>query len=94
MQGGVGAVVRPCRDGRTGDDDCEGGIAVSKKKPASPPARFAVGSLVRVKPGTTVPDFEDLPLGGWAGTVIEVDRRAPTTYLIEWNRHTLRHMHR
>jgi hypothetical protein len=58
------------------------------------PAQFGVGSLVRVKPGNTVPGFEDIPLGGWAGTVREVDPRSePPTYLIEWDRHTLDHMH-
>ena len=49
---------------------------------------------VRVKPGITVPDFEDIPLGGWAGAIREVDQRsAPATYLIEWNKLTLDHMH-
>jgi hypothetical protein len=58
------------------------------------PARFAVGDRVRVRPGTTVPDFEDIPLGGWAGVITEIDQRSnPPTYLIEWNRHTLDHMH-
>ena len=49
---------------------------------------------MRVKPGTTDPDFPDIPLGGWAGTIREVDQRStPPTYLIEWNKHTLDHMH-
>ena len=65
----------------------------SKSKP-QPPPKLAVGDGVRVKPGTTDPDFPDIPLGGWAGTVREVDRRsAPPTYLIEWDRHTLGQMH-
>ena len=47
-----------------------------------------------VKPGTTDPDFPDIPFGGWAGKIQEVDQRsAPPTYLIAWNRHTLTHMH-
>ncbi len=63
------------------------------KKPR-PPARFAVGTPVRVRPGIMDPDFADIPLGGWAGTITEVDERsAPPTYLIEWNKHTLEHMH-
>jgi hypothetical protein len=75
-----------------------GGPAVPKKnkKESKPqtPARFATGAQVRVKPGTTDPDFSDIPLGGWAGTISEVDQRsAPPTYLIEWDRHTLDHLH-
>jgi hypothetical protein len=43
---------------------------------------------------TTDPDFPDIRLGGWAGTIREVDQRSdPTTYLIAWDRHTLDHMH-
>lgn len=58
------------------------------------PAKFSVGSRVRVKPGITDPDFKDIPLGGWAGTTTQVDRRSnPPTLLIEWNQSTLDHMH-
>src|SRR3954466_11221741 len=35
-------------------------------------ARFQVGDRVRVKPGVSDPDFPDMPLGGWSGTVTEV----------------------
>lgn len=71
-----------------------------KKKPgrqrARPrfPAKYGVGHHVQVKLGTTDPDFPDIPLGGWAGTILAVNQRSnPPTYLIEWNRHTLDHMH-
>jgi len=53
-----------------------------KKKPgrqrAMPrlPARYGVGHHVRVKPGTTDPDFPDIPLGGWAGTIRDVNQRS------------------
>jgi hypothetical protein len=58
------------------------------------PARFATAAPVRVKPGTTDPDFPDIPLGGWAGTIREVDQRSATpTYLIAWSKYTLDHMH-
>jgi hypothetical protein len=61
---------------------------------APPSAQFAVGTQVRVRPGTSDPDFADIPLGGWAGTINEVDKRsAPPTYLIAWNRYTLDHIH-
>jgi len=58
------------------------------------PASYLLGSRVRVKSGTTVPDFRDIPLGGWVGTIVELDQRSnPPTYLIEWDKHTLDHMH-
>ena len=34
--------------------------------------KFKVGDRVRVKPGVTDVDYPDMPLGGWAGTVVEV----------------------
>lgn len=68
-----------------------------RKQPRSSPvapARFAVGTVVRVKPGTTDPDFSDVPLGGWTGTIQEVNQlSAPKLYLVEWNQETLDHMH-
>jgi hypothetical protein len=71
-------------------------VAKKNQKENKPrtPARFAAGAQVRVKLGTTDPDFPDIPLGGWAGTIREVNQRsAPPIYLIEWNKHTLDHMH-
>ena len=66
----------------------------SGKKSPPAPARFAVGDRVRVKPGTTDPDFADIPLGGWAGTITEVNpREKPPTYLVEWDAYTLANMH-
>jgi hypothetical protein len=34
---------------------------------------FAVGDQVRVRHGTVDPDYPDLPLGGWAGTIVKID---------------------
>jgi Calcium binding len=63
------------------------------KKPRSP-AKWAAGTHVRVKSGTTDPDYPDIPLGGWAGTIQEVDQRLSSPmYLIVWNKHTLNQMH-
>jgi len=39
-----------------------------RRKPTFP-AKFSAGTQVRVKPGTTDPDFPDIPLGGWAQTI-------------------------
>jgi hypothetical protein len=66
----------------------------NKKEKPRTPARLAAGAHVRAKPGTTDPDFPDIQLGGWAGTISEVDQRsAPPTYLIQWDRRTLDNMH-
>lgn len=55
---------------------------------------YAVGDRVRVRRGVTDPDFPDLPIGGWAGTVAEVDARSsPPTYLVRWSRETLLAVH-
>jgi hypothetical protein len=54
---------------------------------------FTVGDRVRVRPGVADPDFPDLPLGGWAGTVAEVDDRSPPTYRVRWGRETLLAVH-
>jgi len=63
------------------------------KKPTTPP-RFEPGAKVRVKRGVSDPDFPDVPLGGWAGTIREVNRTAgEVTYLIEWNQDTLKNIH-
>ncbi len=34
---------------------------------------FVVGDQVRVRHGTVDPDYPDLPLGGWAGTIVKID---------------------
>jgi hypothetical protein len=73
-------------------------VAKKKKKsralgpalpPPSPP-RFAVGDRVRVRPGTTDPDYPDLPMGGWVGVVEDVNvTRTETLYQVEWSGATL-----
>ena len=47
-----------------------------------------------MKPGTTDPDYPDIPLGGWTGVIAEVDQRSnPPLYFIEWDERTLNAMH-
>src|SRR3954452_12666253 len=58
------------------------------------PPRFEPGMKVRVRHGVRDPDFADIPLGGWAGIVKEVERaNGETTYLIAWDRATLKGVH-
>lgn len=63
------------------------------RKPPAPP-KFKVGDQVRVKYGVADPDFSDIPIGGWMGTIIEVyqDGRFPL-YSVKWNSFTLGNMH-
>ena len=64
----------------------------TKNKSDSP--RFQVGDSVRVKYGVIDPDFSDVPLGGWSGTVKEVEQADDEiTYDIKWNKRTLDGMH-
>jgi hypothetical protein len=55
--------------------------------------RFQIGAAVTVRRGTRDPDFPDIPLGGWTGTVREVGSEQPEAhYLIAWNEYTLANM--
>ena len=72
----------------------------TKKKRKSPkrrnppvPPKFSVGDRVRVKYGIADPDFSDIPLGGWAGTITEIEQGRFPLYLVEWNQFTLDNMH-
>ena len=63
------------------------------RKPPVPP-KFKVGDRVRVKYGVLDPDFSDIPLGGWAGAITEVNQRGTEPlFLVEWNQSTLDNMH-
>lgn len=58
-----------------------------------PPARFVMGDKVRVRIGVTDPDFPDIPLGGWAGKIAEVEEGKTPLCLIRWSQETLKNMH-
>jgi hypothetical protein len=63
------------------------------RKPSAPP-KFKEGDRVRVKYGVADPDFPDIPLGGWAGTITEVDQQGRfPLFLVQWNQSTLDNMH-
>src|SRR5947209_9880865 len=63
--------------------------------PTPPPGpAFAVEAKVRVKAGVKDPDNPDMPIGGWCGTVVEVETSSqPCGYLIRWDQRTLGQMH-
>ena len=67
---------------------------MSHTKNRSDIPRFLVGDKVRVKTGVIDPDFPDIPLGGWSGTITEVEQADDEiTYDIKWNKRTLNGMH-
>jgi hypothetical protein len=45
---------------------------MSRSKKASATPRFKVRDKVRVKSGVKDPDFPEMPLGGWTGSIIEI----------------------
>jgi hypothetical protein len=49
-----------------------------------------IGTRIRVKPGTTVPEFPELTCGGWTGTIADSSGKKPDTkYIVEWDDPTL-----
>ncbi len=52
--------------------------------------KFSIGDKVLVRSGVRDPDYDDLTIGGWAGTVGEAKRGSPSIYLVKWNGETLK----
>lgn len=52
--------------------------------------RFNVSDKVRVSSGVCDPDYDDLTVGGWAGTIAEVRNGTPPTLLVRWSKQTLK----
>lgn len=64
-----------------------------RQKPSSRP-RFNAGDKVRVKPGVQDPDFPDIPIGGWVGTIEEArSEKNKGFYVVAWTRETLVALH-
>ena len=53
--------------------------------------KFKVGDNVRVKHGVKDVDYPDMPMGGWAGTVIDV--QGGDTFTLRWSKETLAAIH-
>ena len=52
---------------------------------------FQIGDKVRVKHGVMDSDYPDMPFGGWAGTIAEVDDNG--FYTVRWSDETLASIH-
>jgi uncharacterized protein YodC (DUF2158 family) len=55
-----------------------------KKRVPLPVAKFKVGDKVRVKHGIRDMDYQDIPLGGWAGKITEVHQDG--MYTLRWSK--------
>ena len=56
--------------------------------------RFKIGDKVRVKHGVRDPDFPDMPLGGWTGTVTEIiEHEGQINCVFELDERTLASIH-
>jgi len=62
-----------------------------KRRPSSAAAKFNVGDRVRVKHGVADVDYPDMPMGGWAGSITEV--QGTDTFTIRWSGETLDAIH-
>jgi hypothetical protein len=64
---------------------------MAKKKVAV--GSIAEGTRVRVREGVMSPEFADISIAGWTGTVHEVTGKAsPTNCILEWDSDTLAKM--
>jgi Calcium binding len=67
---------------------------MSHTKNKSGSLRFKVGDKVRVKAGVSDPDFPDMPLGGWAGTITEITKyKGRINCVFELDERTLASIH-
>jgi hypothetical protein len=69
-----------------------GGRVVPKKNSKTlPAASFQIGDKVRVKHGFMDVDYPDMPLRGWAATVIDV--QGADTFTVRWSKETMESIH-
>jgi hypothetical protein len=62
-----------------------------KRKKNIAPAQFKIGDKVRVKYGVEDVDYPDMPLGGWAGKIDEI--QGADSFSIRWSKETMEAIH-
>jgi hypothetical protein len=67
---------------------------MSRTKKASAIPRFKIGDKVRVRSGVIDPDFSDMPLGGWTGTVtVIIEHKGQINCVFRLDSRTLASLH-
>ena len=64
---------------------------VKRKRKPRPAPRYATRDRVRVKRSIRDTDYPDMPMGGWAGTISEVEKNG--LCMVRWSRETLDAIH-
>jgi len=64
-----------------------------RRRTRGPRPRLFVGARVRVKSHVMDPNYPELPLGGWAGEIADVQPGTAANYLVRWSPDTLQHIH-
>jgi hypothetical protein len=64
---------------------------VKRKRKPRPAPRYAARDRVRVKRGIRDTDYPDMPLGGWAGSIAEVEKDG--LCMVRWSKKTLDAIH-
>jgi hypothetical protein len=64
-------------------------MSQSQATMAMPRSRLPVGTNVHVRFGVADPDYPDLSIDGWEGTVAQIDGDSTAPCLVHWNRSTL-----
>jgi hypothetical protein len=60
---------------------------MAKKKT---PVGLPVGTLIRVKAGVMSPEFPEISIAEWTGSVVEATGKPPfLSYIVEWDQMTL-----
>ena len=63
---------------------------MAKKKSAGGPGP---GTPIRVRDGVPSPEFPEVSLAGWSGTIVEVSGKPPAVkYILEWDANTMSQM--
>jgi hypothetical protein len=87
--------MNPGEAGAVGSDrshlDDKARTAMPHTTTATAKLRLSVGAHVHVRFGVLDPDYPDLSIDGWAGTIVRTNGDSMTPCLVRWDWDTLEH---